>query len=247
MATTSKFTADYIMQVEALNRQKDSYESLIAEMESFSPTPLTDEEKEQMKSEKDRMYSLNPGKDRAQIDTLVEYQFAPDLQWQRTFGNRRNDSFMFIVFLSSTVIEAHINIYLSLRCISSNIQEMFEDIEKLDVLKKWILVPRLFVPDYAFPKGKTLYNTLKQLISTRNIMAHYKVEYIKDGTRVLKGKPLDRKRFDKESRQLLLYCDLPRCLLAHLLKYDNSDDMRQLVMMSGLSQSDIDKVLATTA
>lgn len=247
MGTSPQFVTDYILHVRALRRHEESYQSLLGEIAEFQPQPLSDDEKRHVDAMKQHLYALNPGKDLRPIDSFVEYQFDPIHQWHERFGDRLNDSYLVIVLLSAAVVESYINTYLSLRCVSSGTEKLFEDIERIEILQKWLLGPKLFVPAYNLPKDQQLYSILKQLITTRNALAHYKVQYVRDNRRALEGKPLNRCKFDAESTQLLSYCRLPKQLLAHVFRFDKSEDMRQLIMMSGLPFNEINELLTPNA
>ncbi len=41
--------------------------------------------------------------------------------------------------------------------------ELFDDIEKMDLIKKWTLLPKLFDKNYTFDKSGKLYQQLRQL------------------------------------------------------------------------------------
>jgi hypothetical protein len=74
-----------------------------------------------------------------------------------------------IIVMCALTAEGYIYDYAA-RNLSDNFAE---DIDKLDAVSKWVLVPKL-VTGANFPKDGKAYQLLKQLVSDRNYIAHPK-------------------------------------------------------------------------
>ena len=76
---------------------------------------------------------------------------------------------MIIIVSCAFALEGYINDYAG-----RNLSDSFiEDIDKLDLVSKWIIIPQL-VTGKKFPKDGRAYQLLKQLVSDRNFLAHPK-------------------------------------------------------------------------
>jgi hypothetical protein len=206
-----------------LERQRITLERLAAQIAKYQPR-LTKTELRRREAAKRRIYRLNSDQPRTAIDRMVnEMMFHPDIQWHRRFGQRVQDAWLVIVLVSAAVVEELINGYLALRCATAEKADLFEDFEKLDLMKKWVVLPGVFVPNYSFPKTGSLYYDLKSLSQTRNALAHPKITYVRDGTMLLKGTDTRRRGYERDIKFLRGCCTLPNRLVEHLRASDDSD------------------------
>jgi len=183
-------TAEYHSLIDALHDEEVQLEALIQEMESFAPSEL----------------NLAEGKD-------------PKAIFFNRYYRRINNLSTKIILLSSSVIEACINLYLAMVIDEIGEYELFNDIEKMDLLKKWVVLPRLFNQDYKFDKSGQLYEQLRMLKKKRDAFSHYKISLERGGKKVLKGSdhPHPGSTYTEQANLLMEYTSLPRRLVKHLI------------------------------
>ena len=91
-----------------------------------------------------------------------------------------------LVILASAYIEAIANFYLSQKLS----KEQFEEIERKNILEKWVDGIKKANEKYQLPKGRKLYNRLKTLKTTRNDLVHHKPKYRNEGKEIHKSSKL---------------------------------------------------------
>lgn len=75
-----------------------------------------------------------------------------------------------VILFSATLLEAYIYDYAA-RHLSDKFAQ--EYVDKLDVIGKWVVVPRL-ATGRELPRGKKWFGLMKTLVKTRNLIAHSK-------------------------------------------------------------------------
>jgi hypothetical protein len=94
-----------------------------------------------------------------------------------------------ITILTSASLEHVINLYIFNKLSTKINSEIFEDLEKIGLLNKWVIVPRLFNKEYVLKKDECLFQNLKELICRRNNIIHFKPN--KKGKTIFGFKDLD--------------------------------------------------------
>lgn len=129
-----------------------------------------------------------------------------------------------LAILTASLLEAVANVYLALKLNPSQ----FAIFEMCSVIDKWVVIPSLILPNFSFPKGGDLHESLTTLIRRRNWIAHMKPQVECNGKRVHKG---NCPKTSKSDHQLILgWLALPVRLIDNLAKYDTSAEFRHLEM-----------------
>jgi hypothetical protein len=151
-------------------------------------------------------------------------------------GKQQGQTYIVIVLLTNSLIEALANTYLAAKCG----EEQFEALERISTLEKWVVIPGLFVKEYEFPKGEGLYCELKHLLGLRTSFVHPKPRVDVNGQTVhqgnlAKGVSVSALTPDK-------CVSLPVRLVEHLCLYD--PDGYGLGVYSGFEQEYMTQIRA---
>jgi hypothetical protein len=120
-----------------------------------------------------------------------------------------------IVLLTNFLIEALANFYLTNKCD----EEQFKTLERLSTLDKLVVIPKLLLKEYEFPKGEPLYGDLKLLLDLRTSLVHPKPKVTVNEETVHEGNLA-------KSRSILTLTpkkcvSLPARVVAHIWNYDH--------------------------
>ena len=119
-----------------------------------------------------------------------------------------------IVLLTNSLIEALANFYLTNKCD----EEQFKTLERLSTLDKLVVVPKLLLKEYEFPKGEQLDGDLKLLLDLRTSLVHSKPKVTMNEETTHEG------NLAKSSSILALTPEkcvsLPARVVAHIWNYD---------------------------
>ena len=108
----------------------------------------------------------------AQIADIGEVEYDPELD---EASHRCDIAGLQVIVFSAMCFESAIYEYAADHLGDSYVQE---HLDKLDILSKWVVVPRL-VAGYEIRKDRAPYGALKALIAARNRLVHSKSEPIK--------------------------------------------------------------------
>ncbi|MDT8376495.1 MAG: hypothetical protein RQ867_07115 [Mariprofundaceae bacterium] len=222
MINGTTISAEHHVLIDALHDEEAKLAALIEEMRSFDPTQLTKEEIEKRDNKIKEVKELDPKITEQELDYYRKVD-VPALFMGR-FYDRLERLSAKIILLSACVIEASINEYIAFKIDEAGDHDLFNDIEKIDIIKKWTLVPRLFNKNYQFDKSGQLYQRLLELKRNRDAFTHYKITMERSGKKVLKGSPHPRpgETMQEEAEILMEYSKLPAALVKHLLDSDDS-------------------------
>jgi hypothetical protein len=87
--------------------------------------------------------------------------------------------------------------------------DLFPLIERAEMKQKWLLGPKSYAPQYAFPLGSGIHETLTMPSRERNALVHHKIEVSVEGKKVLDGSDFERKPVDQEVAWLRRFFSLP--------------------------------------
>jgi len=221
-------SAEYLILIDALHDEEAQLVLLIDEMASFNPSQLTKQEAELQNKRREKLKESKPELSYQELESHLKLD--PTNLFQLRFNWRLERLSAKIILLSSCVIEAAINKYIALKIDEAGDHALFNDLEKIEIIKKWTVVPRLFNKDYRFDKGGQLYQSLNLLIKNRNAFTHYKITMERGCKRILQGSPHPRpgKTMQEEARILMEYCKLPIDLVKHLIDSDGSTTLASL-------------------
>jgi hypothetical protein len=213
MALTSyQHTAHYTYVDQALRAQWAPFQALETEMAQFVPRPA-EEFRPRRDAEIERLRVLNPDKTVDDLSAFVDRQFkvatSPDWQFHERFEQRHMTQFVTVIMLAHALSEALINATLAIGLANAGAAELFPLLEKNDFRQKWLYGPKSFAPDYKFPVGSALHESLTMLSRQRNALVHLKIELTVDGNKVLEGTDFERKHSGEERRWLRRYFSLP--------------------------------------
>jgi hypothetical protein len=205
-------TAEYTYIDEALRTRWNTFRTLEEEMAAFEPKPI-DDFSLQRDREINRLRILNPDSPIEELMTFVDNQIqfisSPDWQFRERFDRRHMTEYVTVIMLSYALSEALINAVLAIGLANTESLELFPILEKAEFKQKWLVGPKSFVPNYKFPQGTGLHETISMLTRQRNALVHYKIELEVDGIKVLKGSDFKRNRYNEEQRWLRRYFSLP--------------------------------------
>lgn len=140
-----------------------------------------------------------------------------------------------LTVLTGAYLEALINLYLSLKMNN----EQFDLIDKASPLEKWVTAPKLFLPEYTFPKSESSYGDLKRLFSRRNQIVHMRPELRRGATLIHKGNSFISS--PDNHRATLRWLKLPQTLITHLGRFDKSADFQLFSMMTWAARLSTDE------
>lgn len=207
----------------ALISQKNLFAQLIKDIEAFDPVKYVENEKTKKEIMRQDLYSKNSEAQKKMIDDFVEFNFKPEFAYDKHFGSKFYEYSCILVLLSSCIIESYINFYLTLKIQETKLIEIYDDIEKIDILKKWTTLPLLFLPQYFLDKKGSIYYDLNTLTKQRNKLVHYKPSLKNDeGISIIKGAPLNLKKYKDEIGFIKRVLALPNKLINNLGNYDKS-------------------------
>jgi hypothetical protein len=127
-----------------------------------------------------------------------------------------------VIVLGAGCVEALANLYLAMK----TTPEQFEVLERATPIEKWVILPALFVKDYAFAKDSELFQDLRRLFKHRDAWMHLKEEVTQDGKTIHKGKLPERA--DDEDKFIRRCASLPERLVQHVTRYDLTADVEHL-------------------
>ena len=164
-------------------------------------------------AEIERLRVLNPDKTLDDLTAFVERQFkfptSPDWQFHEQFEQKHVTQFVTVTMLAHALSEALINAVLAIGLANAGSTELFALLERSDFKQKWLYGPKSFAPDFKFPIGSALHETLTMLYRQRNALVHLKIELTVEGNKVLEGTDFERKHYAEERRWLRRYFSLP--------------------------------------
>lgn len=133
------------------------------------------------------------------------------------------------LIIAACCVEAAANLYLAQKASP----DQFALLEWAKFMEKWMVIPSLFVPSYAFPKDGELYQDLKRLNVRRNALVHLKEEVTRYGAILHTG---SRPESASDEYVFVERCrSLPERLLSHVALYDKSDAVKQVRMIMVVS------------
>jgi hypothetical protein len=213
MALTSyQHTAHYTYIDQALRAQWTPFQALEAEMAGFVPKPV-EEFRPRRDAEIERLRVLNPDKTLDDLTAFVDRQFkfatSPEWQFHEHFEQKHVTQFVTVIMLAHALSEALINAVLAIGLANAGSTELFPLLERSDFKQKWLYGPKSFAPDFTFPTGSALHETLTMLSRQRNALVHLKIELTVEGNKVLEGTDFERKHYAEERKWLRRYFSLP--------------------------------------
>ena len=190
-------SATYAYIDEALRSRWEGFCLLEKEMASFKPKPI-----EQYHSARDeeveRLQILNPT---ASVESLLEHvnrniEYIASEKWQfhECFDQRLMTEYVTVVMLSHSLCEALINAIIAIGLAEKGATDLFTLIENAEFKRKWLIGPKSFYPEYEFPVGTGIHQTLSLLVKDRNALMHSKIELTVNGQKVMEGsrEPLNK-------------------------------------------------------
>jgi hypothetical protein len=217
-ASSYGHTAHYRYIDDALKLRWKEFIALEREIMAWEPKPLS-AFAELRESELARVQKLNPGDPVEELAPIVDGQIrswaAPGTQFHVTFDARLMCEYVIIVNLAHALSEAIVNAVLAIGLMQIASEKEFVEHERTDFKEKWLSALKRINPQYAFPRGTALHETLTYLAQQRNALVHYKIELEVDGKIVLEGSDFTRLPADKELAWLRRFYSLPYDLAAH--------------------------------
>lgn len=205
-------SADFLYIEHALQDAWEPFIQLEDEMTNFKPKSI-DEYDDFKESELNRLQELNPSKTRedllVHVQTQIDYMSSFDSQFYSRFDRRHMNQYITVISLSHSLCEALINTALAVGLNHVGATDLFQLLEKNDLKKKWVYGPKSFCPEYSFPIGGALHESLVNLIKFRNALVHYKVEFTVDDSKLLDGVCFRRDSYKEERVWLRRYFSLP--------------------------------------
>lgn len=205
----------------ALSAHSKSFALLEREMDDFQPLPL-DAFQKQAEMMWAQMRPINPHMSDEDLQHYINEQissgFSSSWQFVNRFLERYVSERVSIIVLASAFAEALINAILAIGLVSTKKKEVFALLEKATFMEKWVIGPKIFLPNYAFAKDRHLYCNLKNLNKQRNLHIHSKLT-LQDtaGLTILNGSGTSSISFAPDERATLRrYLDLPYALHKHV-------------------------------
>jgi hypothetical protein len=196
----------------ALFERQDSYNKLFEEMANFKPLSLKEIEANDP-SLRANILASYPNYSTEQLELHVAAVAESSFQFTVKFNERYRSEYVQAVIFSHAMCEALINAILALGLGVNHSEEVFEIVEKANVLNKWIIGPKCFDVNYKFPKDGELYRLLKSLCKIRNDLMHSKITLSRDGEKIIDGTKLDSLSFDDRGK-VKKFLELPYNLLS---------------------------------
>lgn len=172
-------TVDYQHIDVALKSFWKPFIELMNEMNSFVPRPLSDFHEERKSwSESTRKLNANMSDEEIRKDVERRIKTSGSTHWQffTKFSDRFMTMYVTVTLLSQALCEAEINAILAIGLHENGLADQFAKIERADIRKKWLELPKMFCPQYKLDKDTELYKTLNHLIEERNVWMHHKIE-----------------------------------------------------------------------
>lgn len=161
----------------------------------------------------ERLQVLNPTQSAEQLAAFVDRQLSlgasPDWQFHGRFDKRHMTEFVTVTMLSHALCEAVINAVLAIGLAHIESADLFPMLERADIKQKWLHGPKVFAPQYRFPVGSALHESLTELSRLRNTLVHHKIELTVEGSTILEGSRFERKGYDEERIWIRRYFSLP--------------------------------------
>ena len=136
-------------------------------MAAFVPKPIEEYHVKRGK-EVERLKRLNPEAPVEELEKLInrEIDFVASDKWQfhERFDQRQMTEYVIITMLSHALCEALINAILAIGLAENGATDLFSIIEKADFKNKWLVGPKSFYPEYEFPRGGGIHETLVSLV-----------------------------------------------------------------------------------
>lgn len=211
-------SADHLYIELALKSQWEPFQELKAEMDAFTPRPISDYQEVQ-KAEIQRLTRLNPQSSRESIAQLVAGQFelaaSARVQFSDMFSKRFMSIYVTIVLLATALCEAAINSVLALGLSENKTPELFALLERSELREKWRSGPKTFLPAYHLHPGDALSHSLNELVKRRNSLVHYKPHIQLDGETSIRGSKFERISFQDGTEWIERFFSLPYDLTDH--------------------------------
>jgi hypothetical protein len=205
-------TAHYTYIDEALRARWNAFLALEKDMDSFVPQPSV-KFQAQRNAEVERLRLLNPDAPITElaefVDRQMEFRASDRWQFHERFDRRLMSEYVAVIMLSQALSEALINAILAIGLAHTNSVEVFPLIEKAEFKQKWLVGPKCFAPDYKFPHGGGIHETLSMLSRQRNSLVHHNIELTVDDKKVLDGSGFERRTPAEERRWIRRYFSLP--------------------------------------
>ena len=219
--STYGHTAHYVYLEAALRERWTTFVALETEMAAFVPKPISAYDRLR-DDEVTRLAKLNPHKPIEEfvefVQKQIEFKASPQWQFREQFDDRHMAEYAAVVMLSHALCESLINAVLAIGLAQAKCAELFTLLERADFKQKWLIGPKSLSPDYNFPRGSGLHETLLQINRQRNALVHHKIELEVDGKKVLEGSGFERSTYAGEQMWLRRYFSLP---------YDLADFLRK--------------------
>jgi len=195
------------------------FNDLLYEMDSFKFKPLSDFETERSQLS-EYFKKLNPNLSAEEINKRVENKISPfaskDWQFNTRFLSRFKTINVTVTLLSQALCEAQINAILAAGLYEHGTPELFKEIQKADIIDKWINGPTKFCPNYELKKNSGIYETLRHLTKQRNGLTHHKSHLHAGKERIIEGSNLEKFSYKEATRWIKRYFSLPYDLSVHL-------------------------------
>jgi hypothetical protein len=205
-------SAHYTYIDQALRARWEGFRALEEQMASFVPKTENDFAAYR-ETELARLRVLNPDAISDGLEQFVDNQIkhlaSNKLQFYHAFDQRLMTEYVSVVMLSHALSEALVNAVLAIGLAHKGLAELFSLVEHSELRQKWLIGPRTFAPEYSFPRGSALHETLVQLCRQRNALVHHKIDLVFNGANVLNGSGFQRKVHSEEQRWIRRFFSLP--------------------------------------
>lgn len=214
-------SASYRYLDQALRARWQSFRTLEVDIDGFVANPIAEYEP-QREAEIERLQVLNPGQTREELAAFVDEQIgvlaSPGWQFHERFDERLVTEYVTVTVLAHALSEALINAVLAIGLAHNGSHDLFPLLERADFQEKWLVGPKSFSPQYSFPRGTGMHETLASLSKKRNAIVHQKIELTVGNERLLEGSKSVRSHPEDERRWIRRYFSLPYDLAAFARK-----------------------------